>query len=67
MQTERLQLRFSDGRCEWHDPPNVPALGAIIQRAGHRYVVAAVEAENDGVIVAVLRRAPNTAHQIQVA
>jgi hypothetical protein len=71
MQTGRLLLRYSDGTNEWRAPPTVPDLGAIIRRAGHEWVVASIETDNEDVIVAVLRRAPKAADltdaQVEVA
>ena len=58
---ERLLLRYSDGTNEWRDPPTVPNLGAVVRHAGQQWIVAAIENESD-VTIAILRRAPKTAH-----
>jgi hypothetical protein len=54
----RVLLRYTDGTCEWREPPTVPELGATIRRAGHEWLVASIEDLSDGVTVAVLRREP---------
>jgi hypothetical protein len=52
----RLLLRYTDGTCEWREPPTVPELGTTIRRAGQEWLVASIEDLSDDVTLAVLRR-----------
>lgn len=60
MRVERLLLRYSDGQSEWRTPADVPAIGAIVLRAGQEWIVSEIENDGEASPVAVLRRAPKT-------
>jgi hypothetical protein len=42
-------------------PATVPDVGAILSHAGHDWLVASIENEDEGITVAVLNRSPEVA------